>query len=98
MSTGAKIGVGVGVGVGGALLLGVIAALLARRRKQEKAVDPQPRWLNHTAEAFDDGDQLQAPGGIDPDGRPVSTTGSLDTMATNDLRGSYHQPPFQRQY
>lgn len=98
MSTGAKIGVGVGVGVGGALLLGVIAALLARRRKQEKAVDTQPRWLNHTAEAFDDGDQLQAPGGIDPDGRPVSTTGSLDTMATNDLRGSYHQPPFQRQY
>lgn len=99
MSTGAKIGVGVGVGVGGALLLGVIAALLARRRKQEKAAaDVQPRWLNHTAEAFDDHDQLQAPGGIDPDGRPVSTTGSLDTMATNDLRGSYHQPPFQRQY
>lgn len=98
LSTGAKIGIGVGVGAGGALLLGVIAALVARRRKQEKMADPQPRWLNHTAEAFDDSDQLQAPHYLDPDGRPVSTTGSLDTMATNDLRGSYHQPPFQRQY
>lgn len=96
LSTGAKIGIGVGVGAGGLALLGLIAALCARRHKQSKVTDTEPRWLNHTAEAFDDDDQLQAPGGLDADGRrPMSTAGSLDTMATSDLRGSYQQPPYQ---